>query len=403
MTNGQPWTEKYRPDNIKEFRGSSKTVEKVLDWVKNWENQKTNAILLHGEAGSGKTTLANLVAEELDLEVFETNASDVRTKKALQKSLEKAVRQRSLTGRKKLILIDEVDGMSSSDRGGKSQISKIIDKTKFPIIMTANDAYANGMQTIRRKSNTIELSKVHTNSVNARLKQIAREEDIEFEDTAIKSISRRAGGDMRAAINDLQSLAKKHGEITTDLVDDLGYRDTSKDIFQGLKILFKTKDLRTAKDAVDDLEEGYDEVFEWIRENVPKEYSKKEDLAEAMEHLSKADLYKGRMITNQDWKLLRYVYEHMTCGVAVSKEEKYKGFTRYGYPSKIKKMGKSKATRKKRKDISRKIGENLHTSISTATDMIPMLANFFRKDEWKENIVENMELTEDEVKFIENF
>ncbi len=403
MNNNQPWTEKHRPDNLKEFRGSSKKVEKVLDWVKNWENQKTDSLLLHGEAGSGKTTLAHLVAKELNLEIFETNASDVRTKKALKNSLEKAVQQRSLTGRKKLVLIDEVDGLSSKDRGGKSQIVKIIGKTKFPIIMTANDAYANGMQTIRRKSNTVELKKVHTNSVNARLKQIAQKEGVEYDETAIKSLARMAGGDMRAAINDLQSISDKHGKITAELVKDLGYRDTSKDIFQALKILFKTMDIMTAKNAVDELDENYDEVFEWIRENVHKEYRKKEDLAEAMDHLSKADLYKGRMIKNQNWKLLRYVYEHMTCGVAVSKKEKYKGFTRYGYPSKIKKMGRSKATRKKRKDISKKISKKIHTSTSTATEVLPLFKYLLKKEEWRKNIIEEMELTEEEVEFIEKF
>ncbi len=403
MNKSQPWTEKHRPNNLTEFRGSSKKVEKVLDWVKNWENQKTNSLLLHGEAGSGKTTLAYLVAKELNLELFETNASDVRTKKALKNSLEKAVQQRSLTGRKKLILVDEVDGMSSKDRGGKSQISKIIDKTKFPVIMTANDAYANGMQTIRRKSNTVELKKVHTNSVNARLKQIAQKEGVEYDKTAVKSLARMAGGDMRAAINDLQSLSDKHGQITTKLVNDLGYRDTSKDIFQALKILFKTMDIMTAKNAVDELDEGYDEVFEWIRENVHKEYRKKQDLAKAMDHLSKADLYKGRMIKKQNWKLLRYVYEHMTCGVAVSKEQKYRGFTRYGYPSKIKKMGRSKATRKKRDDISKKISKKIHTSTSTATEILPFFRYFFRNDEWKKNIIEEIELTEEEIEFIEKF
>ena len=403
MSDTRPWTEKYRPGTVKEFRGSSKTVEKVLNWVKNWDNQKTDALLLHGEPGIGKTTLVGLVAEELGLEIFETNASDVRTKKALQSSLEQAVQQRSLTGRKKLILIDEVDGMSSRDRGGKSQISKIINKTKFPIIMTANDAYANGMQSIRRKSNVVQLKKVHTNSVNSRLKEIAEKEGLEYEKSAVKSIARRAGGDMRAALNDLQSLAEKHGEVTSDLVKELGYRDTEKDVFQALKLIFKTTNISTAKNAVDGVDENYDTLFEWIRENIPKEYKKKNDLAEAMDVMSKADVFKGRMVTRQNWSLLKYVYVLMSAGVSVSKEEKYRGFTRYSYPSKIKKMGRSKASRKKRKDISLKVGKKLHTSVSTATDLIPFLSILMEKEDWKENIVEHLDLTEDEIKFIKNF
>lgn len=401
--NGQNWTDVYAPESLEEYRGRKKTVEKVLDWVKNWENQKSKALLLHGEPGIGKTALTYLVADELGMEVFETNASDVRTKKALKNSLEKAVQQRSLTGRKKLILVDEVDGMSSSDRGGKSQISKIIDKTCFPVIMTANDAYANGMQSLRRKSNVVELKSIHTNSVNARLKEIAEEEGVEYEKRAIKAIARRAGGDMRSAINDLQSLAEKNEKITTDLMKELGYRDSSKGIFQALKIMFKTTDPKTAKNAINDVDEDYDTVFEWIRENVPKEYKKKDDVDRAMERISRADVFRSRIIRNQNWGLLKYVYELMSGGVAAAKDEKYSGFTRYGYPSRIKKMGRSKATRSKRKDISKKMGEKLHTSTSTATDMIPLIAKFFEKEGWKNNIVDELELTDDEVEFIKKF
>ena len=403
MAEGQNWTEKYRPRTLDEYRGRKKTVEKVVDWVRNWKNQKSKALLLHGGPGIGKTALAHIIAEEMDMEVFETNASDVRTKKALKNSLEQAVQQMSLTGRNKLIIIDEVDGMSSRDRGGKSEISKIIKKTKFPIIMTANDAYANGMRGLRRKSNVIELNNVHTNSVNARLKEIADEEGVEYDKRAMKSIARRAGGDMRSAINDLQSLAEKNGEITKDLVKDLGFRDSKKDIFQALKILFKTTNPRTAKDAIDGVDEDYDTLFEWIRENVPKEYRKSEDVDRAMERLSRADVFRGRIVRGQNWSLLKYVYELMSGGVAAAKDEKYSGFTRYGYPSRIKKMGRSKASRSKRRDIGQKIGENLHTSISTATDMIPLLGDFFENDEWRENIVRELELTEDEVKFIQKF
>lgn len=403
MPQEQMWTEKYRPTSLDDYRGAKKTVEKVLNWVENWENRKTKSILLHGPQGSGKTTLAHLVAENLGMEVYETNASDVRTKKALQESLEQAVQQRSLTGRKKLILIDEVDGMSAKDRGGRSQIGTIIDKSRFPVIMTANDAYANGMQTLRRKSNVIEMSGVHTNSITARLKGIAEQEGVEYDDNAIKSIARRAGGDIRSAINDLQTLAERHGTIDLDTVKELGYRDTEKGIFDALKILFKTTTASTASDALDYTSEDHSELLQWIRENVPKEYQKKEDVARAMDAISKADLFQGRMRKNQDWTLLKYVYELMSVGVALGKDEKYKGFTRYSYPSRIKKMGRSKAARSRRDDIATKIGDRLHTSISTATDLIPYLQLFFTDQDWKDNLVEHLELTEDEVEFIEDF
>lgn len=402
MSGEELWTEKYRPDSLEDYRGKSKTVDKVVDWVKNWDNRKSKALLLHGPPGSGKTALAELVAEELDMELFETNASEVRTKKALKAKVEKAVQQRSFTGRKKLILVDEVDGMTSHDRGGKSEITKIIDKSSFPVIMTANDPYDTS-KAIRRKSKMIEIGKIHTNSVASILRDIAEKEGIEYEKKAIKAIARRADGDLRSAINDLESVAEKHDKLDSDVVKDIGYRDTEKGIFEALKIIFKTESAETASNALDDVDEDPDTVFQWIRENVPKEYSSKKDRSRAFEQLSKADLFNGRIRKSQNWGLLKYVYDLMTVGVALSKESKYKGFTKYSYPSKIKMMGRSKAARNRRDEISRKIGERLHTSISTATDMIPFLRELFKKEEWKEDISKGLELTDKEIEFIEDF
>ncbi|MDY6789436.1 MAG: replication factor C large subunit [Candidatus Nanohaloarchaea archaeon] len=399
---GQLWVEKYRPKNLEDFRGKSKTVEKALDWVKNWENRKSKAVLLHGPPGSGKTAVAEIIADKLGLELYETNASKTRTKKALKAELEKAVQQKSFTGRKKLILIDEVDGMTRNDRGGKSELTRIIDKSRFPIIMTANDAYDTS-KGIRNRSKMLEIGKAHTNSISSRLREIAEKEGLEYDKKAIKSLARQSDGDMRSAINDLQSLAERYDRIDRETVKQIGYRDTDKGIFEALKIVFKTTTAATAADALDNVDEDPDTIFEWIRENVPKEYREIKDLADAMDKLSIADLFNGRIRRSQNWSLLKYVYDLMTVGVALSKQEKYKGFTRYSYPSKIKMMGRSKASRKKREEIGQKVGEKLHTSVSTATDMLPFLGQLFKKKAWKTSIVRDLELTEKETEFIEEF
>lgn len=403
MPENLKWTEKYRPESLDDYRGSSKKVDEIQKWVRNWHNRKSQALLLHGPAGSGKTSLVEAIAQEEGLDLFETNASDVRTKEKLQDELEQAVKQRSFTGKKKLILIDEIDGMTGTDRGGRSYINEIIEESRFPVILTANDPYANGMGTIRRKAKVIEMGGVHTNSIAALLRDIADNEDLTYDEKAIKSIARRSDGDIRSAINDLQSLADMHGTIDTETVKDLGYRDTEKGIFEALKIIFKTSTAETASDATDDLEEDYDEIFEWIRENVPNEYQEDHEIAAAMEELSKADLFRGRIRKGQNWTLLKYVYELMSVGVALSKDEKYGGFTKYQYPSRIKKMGQSKAKRKKRDDIGAKISEHLHVSVTTARQIIPFLQILFEREEWRENIITELELTEDEIEYIESF
>jgi replication factor C large subunit len=399
----QQWVEKYRPASLDDFRGSSKTVEQVRDWVANWSSdQNEKALLLHGPPGSGKTSLVHALADAMDRELFETNASEARTKDAVQEKLAQAVKQRSFTGKEKIILIDEVDGMGRSDRGGKKIINRLLGETRFPIILTANDPYDSGMQSIRNKATVVELGGVHTNSIAARLREICEEEGVGYEDGAMKAIARRADGDMRSAINDLEGLART-GRVTEGDVKDLGYRETEREIFETLKIIFKTTTAQTASDAPDGLDEDHDTLFEWIRENVPKEYTTADDMAAAYDRLSRADLFKGRMMHRQEWTLLKYIYAYMTVGVALSKEEKYAGWTKYGYPSTIRRMGQSQATRAKRDSVGEKIGDELHMSVQEATDMLPVLQILFQDDGLRENIVTQLELEDDEVEFIESF
>ncbi|MFB6265886.1 MAG: replication factor C large subunit, partial [Candidatus Nanohaloarchaea archaeon] len=230
---------------------------------------------------------------------------------------------------------------------------------------------------------------------------ICGEEGVEYEDGAMKAIAQRADGDMRSAINDLESLAG--GKVTKEDVKKLGYRETERDVFEALKIVFKTTTASTASDATDGIDEDYGEFLEWVRENVPREYKKGEDVSRAYDMVSEADVFRGRMEGRQDWSLMKYVYDLLTVGVALSKEEKYSGWTKYGYPSRIKKMGRSKAARSKRESIGEKMGEELHVSASEATDMIPFLKLLFRDEEWKSGIVESLGLGEKEVEYIEKF
>lgn len=394
------WVEKYRPESLSEYRGASSEKKELKEWAESWE-QGDKAVLLHGQAGTGKTSLVQALANDLGYELVETNASDVRTKSKLKEELKEATRQASFFGGNKLILIDEVDGMSgNSDRGGVKEISTIIDETRFPIVMTANDAYDQSIRSLRNKAKTIELGSVHTNSIAAFLRDILEEEGIEYEDGVPKRIARQAGGQMRSAINDLEAIARGKERITKEDMDVIGQRDNRQEIFDSLKIIFKTKNLSNASQATENLDEDADTMLQWIRENVPREYKKPGDLSRAYDWVSKADVFNGRIRRRMNWKLLKYVYSFSTIGVALAKEEKYQGWTKYQYPSKIRQMGQSRASRQKLDSISSKMGEKLHMSKKDVKADLPLYSRLFKE---RPEIAESLELEEKEVEFIENF
>jgi replication factor C large subunit len=394
------WVEKYRPQSLSEYRGASSEKKELKKHVENWE-QGDKAVLLHGQAGTGKTSLVQALANDLGYELVETNASDVRTKSKLKSELKEATRQASLMGGKKLILIDEVDGMSgNSDRGGVKEIGTIVDETRFPIVMTANDAYDNSIRSLRNKAKTIELGSVHTNSIAAFLRDILEEEGIEYEEGVPKRIARQAGGQMRSAINDLEAIARGKERITKEDMDVIGQRDNRQEIFDSLKIIFKTKNLSNANQATENLDEDADTMLQWIRENVPREYKRPGDLSRAYNWVSKADVFNGRIRRRMNWKLLKYVYDFSTIGVALAKEEKYKGWTKYQYPSKIRQMGQSRASRQKLDSISSKMGEKLHMSKKDVKADLPLYSLLLSE---RPEIAEGLELDEGEVEFIENF
>lgn len=394
------WVEKYRPESLSEYRGASSEKKELKNHVEQWE-QEDKAVLLHGQAGTGKTSLVQALANDLEYELVETNASDVRTKSKLKSELKEATRQASFFGGKKLILIDEVDGMSgNSDRGGVKEIGTIVDESRFPIVMTANDAYDNSIRSLRNKAKTIELGSVHTNSIAAFLRDILEEEDIEYEDGVPKRIARQAGGQMRSAINDLEATARGKEKVTKDDLDVIGQRDNRQEIFDSLKIIFKTKNLSNANQATENLDEDADTMLQWVRENIPREYKRPGDLSRAYDWISKADKFNGRIRRRMNWKLLKYVYDFSTIGVALSKDEKYQGWTKYQYPSKIKQMGKSHASRQQLDSISSKIGEKLHMSKKDVKSDLPLLADLFEK---RPEIADSLELEEKEKEFISQF
>lgn len=398
------WVEKYRPKTMAEVVGNTKIKEELKKWIEDYLHGKpVKPVLLIGPPGCGKTTLANALANDYGFEVIELNASDKRNKDVIKQVVGGASVSKSLSGKKILIILDEVDGISgNSDRGGVSEILKIIKTAKNPLILTANDIYKPSLMSLRNACKIIKIGSVHTNSIVPVLRRIALKENFNIDDKILKIIAKHAGGDVRAAINDLESLALGN-ELTLEEARELPDRDVEKSIFDALRIIFKTTHYDIAVSAMLDVKEDIGTIEEWIAENIPREYKKKEDIARAYDYLSKADIFLGRVHKRQYYGLWRYASALMTAGVALAKEEKYRGFFSYVRPTVFTKLTKSKAKRNIMNKILHKISSKTHTTTKRAReDLLYLIFILNNNPEVGAELVEFYELTKDEVENLTN-
>ncbi len=397
-----PWTRKYQPKSGKEVVGQQDAVENTRNFLENFKKQGKKAMILYGPSGCGKTSIVYALAHELNLELLEINASDVRNQEQINKKIGSAISQYSLFGKGKVILVDELDGISGrKDRGGASALAKLISKTIFPIIMTANDPFAQKFNPLRKVSFLVSLESLGVNELAVYLKEICKKENIKCEDDALKRLARSTGGDLRAAINDLQTLSTD-GQFTSKELEFLGERNKVESVLSALVRIFKTTDANIAVRAFDNVQEDLDKCFLWVDENLPKEYTKSEDLARAYDCLSRADVFRGRIRRWQHWRFLVYVNTLLTAGVAVAKDEKYKHVVQYKPTTRILKLWKANMMYQRRKAIAQKLAPMLHTSAKRVVkDYIPYLKFIFQKNRSMANsITEQFELEKEEIDWL---
>ncbi|MFC1454859.1 replication factor C large subunit [Candidatus Undinarchaeota archaeon] len=393
----EPWTHKHQP-SLTEIYGQDRAVDQILNYVKNWR-RGLKPLLLYGDSGTGKTATVVAVANKLNCELIELNASDSRNADAITTKALSAATQASLFGTKKIILLDEIDGLYGRvDRGAVPVVKDLIQKTQYPLILTANDPYRKNIRSLKDKCESINFSGLDYRLIANRLEEIAKLEKISVSKDVLQSIARRCGGDMRSAIMDFQSIATGRDKITEKDIE-MSTRDQVRGIQDVLKMIFKSSSIDTAIQAMNESDKDPDELFLWVRENLPHEYSG-QDLANAYEVLSRADLFRGRIRRQQYWGYLRYTLELISAGVSASKTKKNPAFVKYKMPSIMLKYGRYRFTRAYRDSLTSKIGAATHSSKQDVLRSLPYYRILTKDKGFRESFTEKLQLDDSELKYL---
>ena len=393
----QEWTEKYRPESLSDVIGNDDAIRAIRRWATAWKDgpPKKRALVLRGEAGTGKTSSALALARDFGWDVIEMNASDHRNADSIRRVAGIGAISETFSpdgeflttaqGRRKLIVLDEADNLfGREDYGGAKAIVETIRATGQPLILIVNDYYALSRKAsaVKTLAENVWFHRLNDHTVASVLERLSREEGVDVDREVLERVAGNAGGDLRGAINDLQMLVEGRKVIGSADADALGKRNQNVELDAALGDMFGARTAKDARNAMLWVNKTPEELILWIEESIPLEFRSSSELAAAFDALSRADVYLRRTRSLHHYGLWAYAKEMMTSGVAMSRREgRRHAPSRYNFPGYLIMMSRSRGRRASRQALCSKLAPMFHTSSRQfGSSILPYLRSLGRRD-----------------------
>ncbi len=220
------WVDKYRPKTLQDYYMDSDIVETITDWIgrfKEDDQEVERFLLLYGDPGIGKTTIAHIIFNQFGFDTIEFNASNHRTKKMIHEKIGCIGKYSVLHTydnqdlcKKVGLIMDEIDGVTGGDKSAidelitiikgkksKTRKKKTAKKIKFPVICTCNSIKDRKMISLIKDSLCIKIPKPNKENLFKLGEKIIAQEAINISKTNLTKLINSIKLDYRTFINTL--------------------------------------------------------------------------------------------------------------------------------------------------------------------------------------------------------
>lgn len=257
------WTEFYRPKTID---GYVFTDNSVKEQIQEWINEKSIPhLLLHGPAGTGKTTLAKILVNQLEIDNYDflqVNASRDNGVDYLRDKIEGFVSTLPF-GQLKIVLLDEADYLSHNAQALMRGLMETY-HVQARFILTCNFLHKI-INPLKSRCHEIHINKTDPTEFTARAATVLMQEEVEFDLDTLDSYVKATYPDLRKCLQLLQA-----NSTNKKLADPTELSNTTQDYKLAVVDLFKARRIREARKLLcaNVTPEEIDEIYRWMYDNL---------------------------------------------------------------------------------------------------------------------------------------